>query len=229
MRSIKEALGRRLLRGAAAAGSDDDVGSEIFDGDGHRAYVGGLWEALGSLQFRFMIDQGLEPQHVLLDVGCGTLRGGVRFIPYLEPRGYLGLDVESRLIDIGLEKELGQRLRAQKQPEFVISPRFEFGRFSRLPDFAIAQSVFSHLAADDIALCLGNLRAVAKPNTKFYTSFFESPQPVKNPAASGPREKFIYTRQQMSEFGAASGWQSRYVGAWNHPRQQQMFEYSIRG
>ena len=80
MRSIREALGRRLLRGVAA-GADEDVGSEIFDGDGHRAYVGGLWEALGSLQFKFMIDRGLEPQHVLLDVGCGTLRGGVRFIP----------------------------------------------------------------------------------------------------------------------------------------------------
>ncbi len=46
---------------------------------------------------------------------------------------------------------------------------------------------------------------------------------------SGPREKFIYTRQQMSQFGAAAGWQSRYIGAWNHPRQQQMFEYSIEG
>jgi ubiquinone/menaquinone biosynthesis C-methylase UbiE len=225
MRSIKQALARRLLRSLDA--TTEDVGSEIVDGDGHRAYVGGLWEAVGTLQFRFMVNQGLEPQHVLLDVACGSLRGGVRFIPYLAPHGYLGIDMQQRLIDVGIEKELGPKLYTLKQPEFVTSARFEFDRFSRQPDFAIAQSLFSHLAAPDITLCLQNLRAVAKPNTRLYASFFETAQPHKNATTSDPRGKFLYTRQQMAEFGTACGWNSRYIGSWSHPRDQRMFEYFL--
>jgi hypothetical protein len=43
---------------------------------GHREYVGGLWEAMGKLQFDFLISRGLKPEHVFLDIACGPLRGG---------------------------------------------------------------------------------------------------------------------------------------------------------
>jgi SAM-dependent methyltransferase len=226
VRSIKETLTRKLLRSLETS-ADEDEGSEIVDGDGHRAYVGGLWEALGTLQFRFMVEHGLEPEHVLIDVACGSLRGGVRFIPYLAPGNYLGIDMQQRLIEAGVDKELGKKLNALKRPEFVVSDRFEFGRFSRVPDFAIAQSLFSHLMADDIVLCLRNLRAVAKPGTKFYASFFESERPLRNPERSDPREKFLYSREQMAQFGTKCGWRSRYIGDWRHPRNQKMFEYFL--
>jgi hypothetical protein len=32
----------------------------------------------------------------------------------------------------------------------------------------------------------------------------------------------------MSEFGDAHGWVVRYIGDWNHPRQQRMLEYCIK-
>lgn len=226
MGSIKKALLHRVLRSLDDC-ADEDLGREIVDGDGHRDYVGGLWEALGTLQFRFLVEQGLEPQHVLLDVACGSLRGGVRFIPYLEAGHYLGIDMHQKLIDAGVKWEIGPKLHALKKPEFVVSDRFEFGRFSRAPDFAIAQSLFSHLTAEDIALCLGNLRTVAKPNTRFYASFFESDRPQKNAERSDPRGKFLYSTDQMSQFGVASGWRTRYIGDWGHPRDQKMFEYSL--
>ena len=222
MGSIRQALIRRLVDSVG-----EDAGSVIVDGDGHRDYVGGLWEALGTLQFRFMVDQGLEPRHVLLDVACGSLRAGVRFIPYLEPGNYLGIDMHKKLIDAGVEIELGKKLYALKKPEFVVSDQFEFDSFSRLPDFAIAQSLFSHLTANDIALCLRNLRKVAKPDTRLFASFFESEQPQRNVDRSEPRGKFLYTRDQMGKMGAECGWKSRYIGDWNHPRDQKMFEYFL--
>ncbi len=227
MSSLGQRARRRLLR-ILDAGVEDDTGSEIVDGKGHREYVGGLWEAVSSLQFRFMVEQGLEPQHVLLDVACGSLRGGVRFIPYLEAGNYLGLDIKQELIDIGIEHELGAKLHALKKPEFVVSGRFEFNRFSRQPGFAIAQSLFTHLTAGDIQLCLQNLRQVAVPRTRFYVTFFESQQPVANPGESDPHGGFRYTRTQMAQFGEAHGWAGRYIGDWQHPRQQMMFEYYVR-
>jgi hypothetical protein len=226
MRSLKQALMRRLLE-SLERGVDEEAGSVIVDGDGHRDYVGGLWEVLGALQFRFLVGQGLEPHHVLLDVACGSLRGGVRFVPYLDPGNYLGIDMHRRLIDAGVDLELGQKLTALKKPEFVVSDIFEFGSFSKRPDFAIAQSLFSHLESGDITLCLRNLRAVAKASTKLYASFFESQRPHSNAEQSDPRGKFLYTRDQMSQFGEQCGWKTRYIGDWGHPRDQKMFEYFL--
>ena len=38
--------------------------------------IGGLWDEMGKHQFEFLQSKGLEPQHKLLDIGCGSLRGG---------------------------------------------------------------------------------------------------------------------------------------------------------
>jgi hypothetical protein len=44
----------------------------------HRAYVGGLWEEIGRLQFEFLLRHGLAPSDCFLNIACGSLRGGVR-------------------------------------------------------------------------------------------------------------------------------------------------------
>jgi hypothetical protein len=206
---------------------ETDASDEVMvDGKGHRAYVGGLWDKIGRHQFEFMVDQGLEPRHVLCDVACGSLRGGVRFIPYLDKGNYLGIDILQKLIDVGIEKEIGRKIYEIKKPEFVISHKFEFEKFSKQPDFAIAISLFTHLTDRDILLCLENLRSIAKPETRFYPSFFESERPSKNPEISHPHQGFVFTRDQMAEFGKQTGWNPRYIGDWQHPRGQMMFEYS---
>ncbi|HEY2200624.1 MAG TPA: hypothetical protein VGH56_01955, partial [Solirubrobacteraceae bacterium] len=58
---------------------------------GHRAYIGGRWEEYGQLEFDFMVERGLRPEHVMLDIACGSLRAGVRLIPYLDAGNYLGI------------------------------------------------------------------------------------------------------------------------------------------
>lgn len=65
----------------------------------HRSFIGGMWDELGDLQFEFMKEQGLKPHHRLGDVGCGALRGGVKFIPYLDAGNYYGLDINASCID----------------------------------------------------------------------------------------------------------------------------------
>jgi len=50
----------------------------------HRSAIGGRWGELGAMQLTFMQRQGLKPEHDLLDLGCGCLRGGVHFVRYLE-------------------------------------------------------------------------------------------------------------------------------------------------
>ena len=192
---------------------------------GHRRYVGGRWEHIGRLQFEFLVGQGLKPSDVFLDVACGALRGGVHFIRYLDAGGYLGLDKERSLIDLGLERELGAELMREKRPEFVVSDRFEFERFTQRPRYALALSLFTHLNEADIRLCLRKLRDFVEPGHRFYATFFEG-RPERNRARSHSLDHFEYTREQLLAFGAESGWEPEYLGDWGHPRGQRMMRYT---
>lgn len=200
---------------------EGDVGIRML---GHRDYVGGLWEEIGRLQVDFLVAQGLEPAHCLLDIGCGALRGGVHFIRYLDRGNYLGLDKEKTLITLGVEQELGQWLHAWKQPEFVVSASFEFHRFSKRPHVSMAQSLFTHLSADDVGLCLRNLRAFVDRGHRLFATFFEG-ESVRNRPTSHSHAGFYYSRSEMERFGEQTGWTPVYVGDWRHPRQQMMIRY----
>jgi len=113
----------RKIAPLAFLGSEGDKG---ITEKGHRAYVGGMWEEIGKLQFNFLLSKGLKPEHYLLDIACGALRLGVNAIPYLEASHYLGVEKESGLVKAGLEKELNPELREEKQPNIIISNTFEF-------------------------------------------------------------------------------------------------------
>lgn len=192
---------------------------------GHRQYVGGLWEEIGRLQFDLLLREGLLPHHYYLDIACGSLRGGVHFIPYLERGHYLGLDKEEALIQAGIEQELGENLFQEKQPQFVISKDFEVEKFERQPDYVLAQSLFTHLPKDLIIKCLSKVRQVSKKETLFFATFFERATPVKNPSAPHDHKAFFYTKEEMEKFGQQSGWNMRYIGDWNHPKQQSLVCY----
>jgi len=195
-------------------------------GEDPRGYVGGLWDELGDLQFKFLLGRGLRPEHVLLDIACGSLRLGHRVIPYLDTGNYLGIDIKEDLIEHGKTVEIGDDLYRIKQPEFVISGLFEFEKFSKRPDTAIAQSLFTHLTLDDIALCLANLATYRKDHTVFYATFNEIDAPVDNPSESHSHGYFRYTRTQMEQIGTDTGWKMDYIGDWKHPRNQKMVQYT---
>src|SRR4051812_6428420 len=41
------------------------------------------WRKRGRRQFDYLVSQGLTPQQRMLDIGCGNLRAGRRFIAHL--------------------------------------------------------------------------------------------------------------------------------------------------
>ncbi len=196
--------------------------------DKHRGEVGGLWEAVGRAQFDFMVRQGLKPQDILVDVGCGSLRGGRLFIAYLEPEHYLGIDHAPWLIKAGLKHEISKDLRQEKRPQFVTSERFEFHKFGKRPNYGIAQSLFSHLIEDDILLCLVKLRAEISAGGRFYATFIPKgllEESYKNPRRSNDYIPFQYNAEEILALGREAGWEARYIGDWGHPRGQEMLEF----
>jgi len=193
---------------------------------GHRQYVGGMWEEIGKLQFDYLVAQGLLPRHYLCDVACGSLRAGVHFVRYLEKGHYLGLEKWQLLIDEGVTKELGEELYIAKHPQFVISSEFEFEKLPHDPDYALAQSLFTHLPGVYIKRCLSKLRGRIAARGFFFATFNESSKPADNPCEPHDHEVFHYTKAEMEAFGAHTGWSAEYIGDWNHPRRQMMVKYT---
>lgn len=200
-------------------------GDKGIDKIGHREYVGGMWDEIGQLQFNFLLSRGLKPDSYLLDIACGSLRLGVKAIPYLEPMHYLGIDKEEGLVKAGLEKELDQKVRAEKKPNIVVSDSFEFEKLGQKANFAMAQSLFTHLPPDLIHLCFKRLGPQFDDDGAFYATYFETSQQIRNPKESHDHGFFGYTKQEMLEFGTANGFEANYIGDWKHPREQVIVEY----
>lgn len=201
---------------------------ETLAKEGHREFVGGMWDVMGKLQFDFLVGQGLRPHHVFLDIACGSLRAGRLLIPYLEPGNYLGIDKYAEVIEAGKKEEIDPDALKFRHPEFVVSDSFEFEKFSKPPDYCIAQSIFTHLRKHEIEHCFTKLSAFAKPGCRFFATFGEASIPIPQLTSSHSVRSFFYTRRAMEAFGRRSGWESRYIGNWGHPREQMMVEYVKR-
>lgn len=142
-------------------------------GDRHyRAYIGdeSYYDQMAAVQFNLMTSLGLRGHHRLLDIGCGSLRAGKLFIPYLLPERYFGID-QQWLIDEGVLHELGQDMVDIKQPRFDYNMQFRLTAFHRQFDYIIAQSIFSHATAVQIRTCLAQAAKVMKPTAIFAATF----------------------------------------------------------
>ena len=200
----------------------------------HRDAVGGMWEEIGKLQFDFMLAQGLEPYMRFIDVGCGSFRGGVHFIQYLDAGNYFGIDANESLLAAGIEKELKPAGLESKlsQQNLLVDSGFRFELFNTKFDFALAQSVFTHLPLNHIRLCLIKLAGSMNKNGKFYATFFECPiensieleivhQPGKQ-VSYPDRDPYHYKKSDFEWIAKELPWDIIYIGDWNHPRAQKM-------
>ena len=208
-------------------------GAEIEAGL-HRDFIGGMWEEIGKLQFDFLRQQGLLPEHKLLDIGCGALRGGVHFVAYLDPGNYYGLDLNSSLLEAG-RRELALAGLTHKNPHLAVSDSFALQKFGQTFDYLLAVSVFTHVFTNDILSCLRAAREVLAVDGRFFASFFCAPHSVHlAPIIHEPgsvkteygRDPFHYSTDEMRMLAEDAGLSVRVIGQWNHPRAQQILVFS---
>lgn len=199
----------------------------------HREAIGGLWDEIGDLQIGFLIERGMQPGHRLLDVGCGSLRLGARAVEYLDADRYFGSDLNEILIRAGYEQELTEAQRA-KVPwaHFGVNADFSFDFLTQSMDFAIAQSVFTHLPLNHLRRCLHNLAPHMAKAGRFFVTYFEclDGQDLFAPLAQPHGEITTYDYQDPYHYRLSdlawtvdpAQWVFEPVGEWNHPRGQRM-------
>jgi hypothetical protein len=141
----------------------------------YRMFVGppDKYDVVAAMQFNILTMLGLREHHHLLDIGCGSLRGGRLFIPYLLPERYFGIEPASWLIDEGIKHEIGDDLVRIKRPRFNHDNNFTLSVFEQRFDFLLAQSIFSHAAPAQVQRCIAEARRVMSGESIFAATFFE--------------------------------------------------------
>jgi cyclopropane fatty-acyl-phospholipid synthase-like methyltransferase len=213
---------------------DEEKMRAAVDAGEHRSIIGGMWEEVGELQLEFLKSKGLEREHFLLDLGCGSGRLGVKAVSYLNSDRYYGIDLSQSLLgaarkeieDMGLGDKISRRT-FHATGDF--RPQIEMPRF----DFVIAQSLFTHLPLGAFGSCLHTICAYLAPGAKFYATFFVAPYntPSLQHDRGGiityaDRDPFHHPKEAIIEQAIYRSWQARFIGEWGHPRDQQMFEFS---
>ena len=180
---------------------------DLKAGDDHyRAFIGPpeKYDLVSAMQFNLLTKYGLREHHRLLDIGCGSLRGGRLFIIYLLEHNYYGVEPEKWLVDDGIYHELGRGIVTLKKPQFIYTTAFDFAAFNTTFDFALAQSIFTHASSAQIHTCLKNLSHVSSDNFKFLASFIEGDENYEGDEWVYPacvRYRFEYLSDIVTQYG----------------------------
>ena len=144
----------------------DIAGSVFKDKEAERHKLvgpGHLWKEKRDWQIAFLLSHGLTPSDQFLDVGCGTLRGGIPVIDYLDEGKYTGIDVREVAIDEAKKELAGYPNLEAKNPLLILSTGFD-----TLPELAPVDrgwsfSVLIHMEDAISSACLQFLGATLRP------------------------------------------------------------------
>jgi len=133
----------------------------------HREWIGRNWDIHGAHQFNVMFSLGLREKHDLLDIGCGSLRGGRFFLVYLLPSHYYAIEPEKWCLEAGIKHEVGQDLIDIKKPCFDYNEKANLSVFKTDFDYILAYSIFFHAPKIWIEKCLKEVKKVLKKEGVF--------------------------------------------------------------
>ena len=191
---------RAVMKSDAAKSPEGAVGSASHE----------RWLALGQMQFDYLVGHGLKPSDRMLEIGCGNLRAGWRFIDYLDTGNYYGIDISPDIL-IAAQDTLDERGLQAKLPH--LTPVRDL-RFAFLPDDAFtvvhAHSVFSHSPIEVIDECLANVGRVLAPGG-FFDFTFDRTEGEEHHVL---REDFYYRTETLIARAERHGLAARFMPDW---------------
>lgn len=141
----------------------------------HRSHVGpaGIYDIISAQQFTVLTKEGLRETNALLDIGCGSLRGGRLFIVYLQKGKYFGIEPNYHAVQAGIQHELGADTIHLKKPQFSKVKDFsiEFPEQDTF-DFILAQSILSHTSLKEAETCIKNVAKRMTKGSVFIATYF---------------------------------------------------------
>ncbi|MFG3498793.1 class I SAM-dependent methyltransferase [Streptomyces sp. NPDC047928] len=168
------------------------------------------WLTIGRMQYDYLIGHGLKPQDRMLEIGCGNLRAGWRFIQHLEPGHYYGVDISPDIL-VEAKKTLVRYGLQDKVP--YLTPVDDL-TLDFLPDgwFSVvhAHSVFSHSPLEVIDECLAHVGRVLAPDG-FFDFTFDRTEGREHQVL---REDFYYRTETLVALARKHGLAARFMDDW---------------
>lgn len=128
-----------------------------------------LWRMKREFQVAFLKSRGLGPGDWLLDLGCGTLRGGIPLIAYLEAGHYAGVESRAKVLAEG-RKELREAGLEHKGPVLRVSDDLAGLNLGRNYDVVWAFSVLIHMTDAILREAMGFASRHMHPGSSFYAN-----------------------------------------------------------
>ncbi len=170
------------------------------------------WMALGRRQFRYLRANGLEPHHRILEIGCGNLRAGWRFIRYLEAGNYTGIDISPEIL-LAAREVIVERGLQEKRAVTMLARGTGLGSLpSQWFDVAHAHSVFSHTPLEVIESYLVDMRRVLKPSGFFDFTYNKT----GGETWDFLQEDYYFSTDLLTEVAATHGFQATPMTGWEH-------------
>jgi SAM-dependent methyltransferase len=131
-----------------------------------------LWPMKRAFQIDFLRARGLRPSHTLVDLGCGSLRGGIALIDYLLPGHYTGIDVRDSVLDQARGELVREKL-THKRPRLIRAHSLATVELAGPVDVFWAFSVLFHMSDAILLDALGLVaRGLAAPGV-FYANIID--------------------------------------------------------
>lgn len=154
----------------AAAWSDDDL-SRAW----HRLRHGPAWAATGQWWADLLDREGVQPEHFVLDLGCGSLGLGRLLLPRLSQSRYWGYEPDRDLLFDGIAIELARAGIDPVKGHFIVNRTFDLSESPHRFSWIVASSLFSRLSLHGVARCLATVLPHLAPGGRFYASVYEGP------------------------------------------------------
>jgi len=156
------------------------------------------YRAVGEEFFGYLVDLcGLEPHHLVLDVGCGCGQTAAPLSRYLGPRGsYEGFDIDHAAIE-WCRRSIGVRFprfgftvadvsNAYYNPEGTRSScEYRFPYEDASFDVAIVKSVFTHIRRPEVEHYLSEIARVLKPGGRCLATYLLLNEDASRQMAAG--------------------------------------------
>ena len=127
-----------------------------------------LYKKSRDFQIKFLKDMGLLPEDYLLDIGCGTLVGGIPIISYLEKCHYYGIEKRPDVLEEARKELLASKL-THKMP-VLLSEDISSVNLDKKFNFMWAYAVLIHLKNEILEDCFAFVSSHLSKQGKFYAN-----------------------------------------------------------
>lgn len=177
----------------------------------------GDFELIGRIELELLKMEGLQPEHTLVDLGCGVGRLAVHVIPTLNGGSYVGIDISQTM----LKRAKARIAQAVPNPPCSVTWMKQTTSQFKLPensvDMMCAFSVFTHMEHEDSYRYLQDALRIVKPFGRFIFSCLPLTLPCSkeiflNSAGLDLKTRWRYVRNvttsvdYMEEIARLAGW-----------------------